>query len=93
MISVLIVEDEPLIAEAHRTYLQRLTGFSVAAVAHTARDAMRAATDAAANETPIEDSHWRRQPRFRHKFAALAFAVDLPHAAAVGDEHRARRGC
>ena len=29
VISVLIVEDEPLIAEAHRTYLGRLQGFSV----------------------------------------------------------------
>ena len=54
MISVLIVEDEPLIAEAHRTYLGRLPGFSVAAVAHTARDAMRAASEAAASETPID---------------------------------------
>ena len=54
MISVLIVEDEPLIAEAHRTYLGRLEGFSVAGVAHTARDAMRAAAEAAATETPID---------------------------------------
>jgi len=54
MISVLIVEDEPLIAEAHRTYLGRLPGFSVAGVAHTARDAMRAASEAAATETPID---------------------------------------
>ena len=54
MISVLIVEDDPLIAEAHRTYLGRLQGFSVAAVANTARDAMRAASEAAATETPID---------------------------------------
>jgi response regulator of citrate/malate metabolism len=54
MISVLIVEDEPLIAEAHRTYLGRLSGFSVAGVAHTARDAMRAASQAAASDTPID---------------------------------------
>ena len=54
MIRVLIVEDEPLIAEAHRTYLGRLQGFSVAAVAHTARDAMRAASEAVASETPID---------------------------------------
>jgi response regulator of citrate/malate metabolism len=54
MISVLIVEDEPLIAEAHRTYLGRLSGFSVAGVAHTARDAMRAASEAAATEAPID---------------------------------------
>ncbi len=54
MISVLIVEDEPLIAEAHRTYLGRLEGFSVAGVAHTARDAMRIAAEAATTETPID---------------------------------------
>jgi response regulator of citrate/malate metabolism len=54
MITVLIVEDEPLIAEAHRTYLGRLPGFSVAGVAHTARDAMRATSEAAATETPID---------------------------------------
>jgi response regulator of citrate/malate metabolism len=54
MITVLIVEDEPLIAEAHRTYLGRLEGFAVAGVAHTARDAMRAASQAAASESPID---------------------------------------
>ncbi|WP_370329803.1 response regulator [Mycolicibacterium hippocampi] len=54
MINVLIVEDEPLIAEAHRTYLARLQGFSVAAVSHTARDAMRAASEAAASGAPID---------------------------------------
>ena len=54
MINVLIVEDEPLIAEAHRTYLGRLQGFAVAAVAHTARDAMRTASQAVASETPID---------------------------------------
>lgn len=54
MISVLIVEDEPLIAEAHRTYLGRLSGFSVAGVAHMARDAMRIASEAAASEQPID---------------------------------------
>lgn len=54
MIRVLIVEDEPLIADAHQTYLGRLQGFSVAAVAHTARDAMRAASEAAASDDPID---------------------------------------
>ena len=54
MINVLIVEDEPLIAEAHRTYVARLQGFSVAAVSHTARDAMRAASEAAASDEPID---------------------------------------
>lgn len=54
MITVLIVEDEPLIAEAHRTYLERLSGFTVAGVAHTARDAMRIASSASATESPID---------------------------------------
>lgn len=54
MISVLIVEDDVLIAEAHRTYLIRLEGFSAFAVVHTARDAMRTAAAAAAAETPID---------------------------------------
>jgi response regulator of citrate/malate metabolism len=54
MINVLIVEDDPLIAEAHQTYLGRLEGFSVTAVARTARDAMRAAAGAAASEHPVD---------------------------------------
>jgi response regulator of citrate/malate metabolism len=51
MINVLIVEDEPLIAEAHRTYLARLQGFTVIGLAHTARDAMRIASEA---EFPVD---------------------------------------
>ena len=51
MINVLIVEDEPLIAEAHRTYLTRLQGFTVIGLAHTARDAMRIASEA---ESPVD---------------------------------------
>jgi response regulator of citrate/malate metabolism len=54
VISVLIVEDEPLIAQAHQAYLARLEGFSTTAVTHTARDAMRRATEAAASGTPID---------------------------------------
>lgn len=53
-IRVLIVEDDPLIAEAHSTYLGRLQGFSTAAVANTARDAMRAVSEAVATENPID---------------------------------------
>jgi response regulator of citrate/malate metabolism len=54
VIRVLIVEDDVLIAEAHRTYLARLDGFSPAAVVHTARDGMRAAATAAAAGEPID---------------------------------------
>lgn len=54
MIRVLIVEDEPLIAEAHTAYVGRLEGFSVSGVVHTARDAMRLAAEASATDAPIE---------------------------------------
>ena len=55
VISVLIVEDDPLIAEAHRTYLARLEGFSAAAVVHTARDAMQTrGGGVASTDTPID---------------------------------------
>ncbi|WP_127502104.1 response regulator [Actinoplanes solisilvae] len=39
-IRVLVVEDEPLIAEAHAAYVGRVSGFEVAGVAHTAQRAM-----------------------------------------------------
>ncbi|PND57689.1 hypothetical protein CRM90_11970 [Mycobacterium sp. ENV421] len=51
MITVLIVEDEPLIAEAHNAYLSRLQGFTVVGIANTARDAMRIAAEA---ESPVD---------------------------------------
>ncbi|GAA5087794.1 MULTISPECIES: response regulator [Nocardia] len=54
MIRVLIVEDEPLIAEAHRAYVDRIEGFTPVGVTHTGRDAMRAAAEAAAEGTPID---------------------------------------
>jgi response regulator of citrate/malate metabolism len=40
-IRVLVVEDEPLLAEAHREYVGRVPGFSTVAVAHNGRDALR----------------------------------------------------
>jgi response regulator of citrate/malate metabolism len=41
-IRVLVVEDEPLLAEAHKAYTERVPGFVVVGVAHTAREAMAA---------------------------------------------------
>ncbi|MEV4384582.1 hypothetical protein AB0J68_02455, partial [Micromonospora sp. NPDC049580] len=41
-IRVLVVEDEPLLAEAHAAYTERVRGFVVVGVAHTARAAMAA---------------------------------------------------
>jgi len=54
MISVMIVEDDLLIAEAHRTYLSRLKGFSAVAVVHTAREAMQTAAAAASTDSPVD---------------------------------------
>ncbi|WP_280382856.1 response regulator [Nocardia wallacei] len=53
-IRVLIVEDEPRIAEAHRSYLDRLPDFDAVAVVQTGRDALRAAARAAEAGEPIE---------------------------------------
>lgn len=54
MIRVLIVDDEPLIAEAHRTYVERVPGFSVQAVVHDGSSAMRAAASASSSGDPID---------------------------------------
>jgi response regulator of citrate/malate metabolism len=45
MIRVLVVEDEPVAADAHRAYVERVPGFAVVAVAHTAADAIRRLSD------------------------------------------------
>ncbi|WP_439032594.1 response regulator [Gordonia terrae] len=49
MIRVLVVEDEPVIAEAHRDYLARLGGFEVVDVVSTAQEALRVA-----NTEPVD---------------------------------------
>ncbi|MGW6379114.1 response regulator [Rhodococcus sp. NPDC055112] len=54
MIRVLVVEDEPLIAEAHRTYVGRVPGFTVHAVVHTGSAAIRAVAAANATDEPID---------------------------------------
>ncbi|GAA1033525.1 MULTISPECIES: response regulator [Amycolatopsis] len=41
MIRVLVVEDEPVAAEAHRLYVERLSGFVVAGVVHSGGEALR----------------------------------------------------
>ncbi|MEV0781416.1 response regulator [Streptomyces sp. NPDC050423] len=42
MIRVLVVEDDPVAAAAHRLYVDRVAGFEVAAVAHSRAEAVRA---------------------------------------------------
>ncbi|GAA1891227.1 response regulator [Streptantibioticus ferralitis] len=41
MIQVLVVEDDPVAAAAHRMYVERLPDFEVAAVAHSGAEALR----------------------------------------------------
>lgn len=40
-VEVLVVEDDPVAADAHRMYVERLPGFTVAGVAYTAGEARR----------------------------------------------------
>ncbi|MFD5870045.1 response regulator [Streptomyces sp. NPDC060322] len=42
MIRVLVVEDDPVAADAHQLYVDRVPGFEVAAVAHSRAEAVRA---------------------------------------------------
>jgi response regulator of citrate/malate metabolism len=60
-IRVLVVEDEPLIAEAHKAYTEKVPGFAVVGVAHTARDAMTAlragAVDLVLLDLNLPDKH------------------------------------
>ncbi|HEY8480418.1 MAG TPA: response regulator [Spirillospora sp.] len=41
MIRVLVVEDDPVAAEAHRSYVERVDGFGVAGVVHSGAEALR----------------------------------------------------
>jgi response regulator of citrate/malate metabolism len=44
-IRVLVVEDDPITAEAHAAYLERLDGFEAGGVAHTGSEALRRLRD------------------------------------------------
>lgn len=54
MIRVLIVEDEPMIADAHRAYLERIGEFEVVASCRTAQHALRTAHEAVGAGTPVD---------------------------------------
>lgn len=54
MIRVLVVDDDPLIAAAHREYTERVAGFVVHAVVGTGSGAMRAVATAAADGVPVD---------------------------------------
>ncbi|ADG80175.1 Transcriptional regulatory protein OS=Tsukamurella paurometabola (strain ATCC 8368 / DSM / CCUG 35730 / CIP 100753 / JCM 10117 / KCTC 9821 / NBRC 16120/ NCIMB 702349 / NCTC 13040) OX=521096 GN=Tpau_3597 PE=4 SV=1 [Tsukamurella paurometabola] len=51
---VLIVEDEPRIAEAHVAYVSRIEGFEVAGAVGTAADGIRAVSRAAGAGNPVD---------------------------------------
>ncbi|APA96145.1 response regulator [Nocardia seriolae] len=53
-IRVLIVEDEPKIAAAHRSYVDRLPGFQVVGVVHTGRDAISIAKRSQSSGVPVD---------------------------------------
>ncbi|TDW31112.1 response regulator [Cryobacterium psychrophilum] len=53
-IRVLVVEDEPLTAEAHSAYVGRLEGFVLAGTVRTGQNALRILTEQAAAGTPID---------------------------------------
>lgn len=54
MIRVLIVEDDPKIAAAHRSYVERLPGFTVVEVVHTGKDAIAAAGKSQTDCDPVD---------------------------------------
>lgn len=54
MIRVLIVEDDPLIAQAHREFTGRVTGFEVVGAVGTGNGAVRIVAAAAAGDAPID---------------------------------------
>lgn len=54
MIRVLVVEDDPLIIEAHREFLGRIGGFDIVASVSTAQEALRAATTAAGSGAAVD---------------------------------------
>ncbi|MFI9639900.1 response regulator [Micromonospora sp. NPDC051925] len=56
-IRVLVVEDEELIAEAHRAYTERVPGFRVVGVARTARAALAALRAGDAVDLVLLDFH------------------------------------
>ncbi|MDQ6740315.1 MAG: response regulator [Actinomycetota bacterium] len=53
-IRVLVVEDEPIAADAHAVYLQRIGGFSLAGTATDGQSALRALQQAAEAGAPID---------------------------------------
>ncbi|MDJ0337355.1 response regulator [Cryobacterium sp. PH31-O1] len=91
LIRVLVVEDEPLAAEAHAVYVGRLAGFELVGTAGTGQDAFRRVAAAAAAGTPIDlvlmdmnlpDSHGLDVSR---RIRAAGLSTDIIAITAVRD--------
>ncbi|WP_354643192.1 response regulator [Kitasatospora camelliae] len=54
MISVLVVEDDPVAAAAHTLYVQRTPGFTAAGTVHTCADALRLLDRTRGAGTPVD---------------------------------------
>ncbi|GAA1933598.1 response regulator [Kitasatospora viridis] len=54
MIEVLVVEDDPVAADAHALYVNRAEGFHAAGAVHSARDALRFLDRARAEGRPVD---------------------------------------
>ncbi|HEV7167002.1 MAG TPA: response regulator [Micrococcaceae bacterium] len=88
-IRVLVVDDEPIAADAHSVYVQRLDGFALAAVARNGQETLRALADASAAGNPIDlilldmnlpDLHGLDVSR---RIRAAGYAVDIIAITAV----------
>lgn len=56
-VRVLVVEDDPLTAQAHATYVERVSGFVLVGVAHTAAEAARALEVRGSADLVLLDMH------------------------------------
>lgn len=88
-IRVLVVDDEPISADAHSIYVQRLEGFALAAVAHNGQQTLRCLAAASAADEPIDlilldmnlpDLHGLDVSR---RIRAAGYAVDIIAITAV----------
>ena len=91
LIRVLVVEDEPLAAEAHAVYVGRLAGFKLVGTVDTGQEAFRRVAAAASTGTPIDlvlmdmnlpDSHGLDVSR---RIRAAGLATDIIAITAVRD--------
>lgn len=88
MIRVLVVDDEPIMAEAHALYLQRLTSFELAGTVHDGQSALRfvaehpGGVDVLLLDMNLPDLHGLDVSR---RLRAAGYAVDIVAITAVRD--------